>query len=122
MSKVVCPLPQREPTDGLLPDAGWWRLCTTGRNEDGYLYVMTRDGGEKWEDATLMTVEWFDGYDAILDAGLDRINLLSMYMEAGLDSDGVVIDLLCEHQPTPQARRITRAGCRRHPNDFGGRR
>lgn len=118
-----------------LPSACWWRLrLRPGPEPDRFLYVVTIGECKEEEKCqiacrhiTWIEWKWFDGYDTILDAGLDTPNVAAMAQvydnpNPFLDPVGTeYIDLLTDHQPTPAPwEMLTQPGERQHPemHDF----
>lgn len=127
MSNLVSPYPPRDYDPEFLPKSQWWRLRMLPMAlPDHYMYVVTLhpeqgkdDVGDNCEFAAAIEWEWFDGYDTILDAGLDVPNVAAM-MITYIAPEFEYLDLLTDHQPTPCHRwqRITKVGQRDHP-DYG---
>ncbi|ORU97874.1 hypothetical protein AWB94_29425 [Mycolicibacterium canariasense] len=74
-------------------------------------------GSLRWPGATFVTVEWFDRYSAVFDAGFDAINTVGLVINCR--DTYVAVDLLMESQPTPDAMPMTSPGDREHPDDIG---
>lgn len=80
MSTIVAPYPL--PPEGSIPDAArWWRFELLP-NVDGYSMMMRCDATDPDrpmdEQVTWMSWEFFDGFDTMIDAGLDKPSVYRM--------------------------------------------
>ena len=101
MSTIVSPWPPR--IDETPPPEGqvWWRLRLYP-NEDGYTTLM-RFGPPGFDDNwSWMTIEFFDGCDAIIDAGLDRPT--RTHIKTLWGDDRTFLYVLGTTAPTPCSR------------------
>ena len=95
MSRVVAPFGLQFDADRVPADARWWYLSLTGRrNADGQFLVVRSDAesGQSW-----VSLEFFDGHDVVLDAGLDRPTVFGVVAKS-VDPG---IKVLSVGQPTP---------------------
>ncbi len=111
MSKLVSPWPLPQLT--ISDDVCWWRIALIDRNEDWCTHYVTRDGDDDMNTTSWFTVEWFDGLDIVLDAGLDAPTVFSTAFTYIAPID--YFDLLAVERPTPRAYRIGERGVRAHP-------
>lgn len=120
MSKIVTPYPPTPFNPLRLPaTARWWRLELPPRPDGTTLWFESNATGDDLSTATWMSIEFFDGHDTILDAGLDRLTPVR------LSSPGIgrhVLDVLHVDAPTPAAGWVplTRQGVLAHPDDRSG--
>jgi hypothetical protein len=135
MSKIVSPYPtlQRDPI--VDPQALWWRLKLQP-NRDGNLVVMQMDptadvfgGGNR--EPQWVSWEIFDGYDTLIDAGLDKPTVAEIRLIDNRGSADVYhnhtfisrlemwLDALHTEPPTPSDRwrALTSPGDFIHPDD-----
>lgn len=117
MSRVVWPVPPLDYDPNFLPEARWWRLPLVDVDEHGYIYYLTKDGEkEDHSDCTYTEMRFNDGYNTILDGGMDTPNvaLMCLSYKAPLIE---YLDLLMVDQPTPDNRwrALTEPGERTHP-------
>jgi len=75
-------------------------------NANGNIFNWTRRDG-------YVTLEWYDGLDVVLDAGMDRPTVWGFWQTYIDPID--YIDLLSAERPTELCYRITEFGDRRHP-------
>jgi hypothetical protein len=109
----------------------WWRLRLSS-GPDGYLMVQRTDNAE---NPTWWSIEFFDGEDTLVDAGLDRpavdeVRIISRYDDDLNCGDPwrtismvthvrIHLDVLAVAPPTPSPRwrPITMPGDHQHPGD-----
>jgi hypothetical protein len=91
------------------------------KNKDGFMFEWVRYGDvdndappeDAWQGINVITLEWFDKSDAIIDAGMDAPTVWGMsqvYVEP-ID----YIDLLAVDRPAEEFYRITDYGNWVHP-------
>lgn len=110
MGKLVAPWSPKEYSDPeFLPNACWWRHAMIHFDEERQaLFVWTLEKEKGW-----IQLEWFDGLDTIIDAGMDSPTVAAI---AQIFVDPIeYIDLLAEERPSPSFYRITKYGDRNHP-------
>lgn len=114
LSTIVSPIPVREVID-IHPDARWWRLELLP-NEYGNT-MMQRCDGDDLSDATWISMEFYDGFDTYLDAGMDSPNVYRVRVSYTAPVDR--LDILSVQRPTPCPRWLpmTAPGDAEHPDD-----
>lgn len=76
MSKIVSPYPVPMPGENYQPPVGaaWWRFQLRPNADDNVMFMETdAKSANGMADATWASWEFFDGENAIIDTGLDRI-------------------------------------------------
>ena len=77
-------------------------------NEDHNIYIYRTD-----DERTYLELEWFDGLDTFIDAGLDRPTIEN-FAQTFIDPIEY-IDVLADERPSESFYRITEYGDRHHP-------
>lgn len=114
MSKIVSPYPSplNEEVISAKPGHSWWRYRLRRMNDDGHLMIMkTNEAAPTW-----VSVEFFDGFDTVIDAGFDKpIGAVRFCYEYRY---GDWIDILSEKRPSPSPdwQQLGLPGDR-HPDD-----
>jgi len=105
MSKIVSPYPPISYFSlhkGIPEEARWWRCLMSGRNWIGEIYVINLNGDDPPNDSTYYEIEWFDGLNTIIDAGLDRPTVfeVAFYSKGFGPMTREFIDVLAVDPPT----------------------
>jgi hypothetical protein len=122
MTKLVMPFPPPDWRVDQIPEkACWWRHAMFDRNKDGYLFEWVRYGNidndaptdKAWDGISAVTLEWFDGSNMMIDAGMDNPTIWNVCLVHVEPID--YIDLLAVNMPNESFYRITEYGDKRHP-------
>lgn len=100
-------------------DASWWRFQLVPNAEGNVGITRTNADDETGAGATWSSFEFFDGYDTVIDTGLDRPTA-----KVRVTGRGTLryIDVLHVGPPTPSPdwQVLTSPGDHRHPDDAFG--
>ncbi len=109
MSKVVSPYPPYHGPAHATAKSRWWRMPLPV-NEKGQRAIAVYEPDKGW-----MSVEFFDGFNVIIDTGFDQPTSVIF------DVDHRHLDVLSEDRPTPCWRwnPLTGVGVTTHPSELG---
>ena len=103
MSTIVAPFPLLSHDDTPPTGGFWWRLKLLP-NADG-AYLMKRTNGGDMSTATWCSLEFYDGYHAYIDCGLDRPTRVQLYYTAPpVVPTEMYLDVYAPAAPTPCPR------------------
>lgn len=110
MSKVVSPYPPYTGSIDPPPNAQWWRIARLPENENHHYALESYDSDQGW-----LSLEFFDGYDTIIDTGFDKPTKVRFHSDNGVG----LLDVLHVGPPTPSElwKPLTKPGIFQHPDD-----